>query len=216
MPDVPYSVSIRGAWCRGLVFAIVLFAGRANAYDVDNTLDPSAWPDGFSGGDYYSYPGYGALGYLDPGYAFSLATGYANPAYDAGGYGSQGFGGSGYGYPAYGRPGYGPDDRGNYAPSYGESDTVPAVNRQYIRQLEERVRKLEKANEQTLPPYSERYTPSVFSTPNPGNQPAYTAPGAGYAGQPGRQGSGSQASSNDEYPTYQPRYGGPPTYQFRQ
>lgn len=226
MLDVPYTLRIRGVWRSGLALAVLLFAGTVNAYDIDNTPDSSAWTDGYPVGEYYDYPGYGAMGYLDPGYAFSLATEYGSPVYDTGGYGARGYEGGYGGYPAYGLSGYGypvPGNgrgvRGRYAPPYGDSGSVPAANLEYIRQLEERVRKLEKANEQTneqtLPPYKGKYSQPVFP-PYPGNQSAYEAPGAGYPGQPGHRSPGSRAGGNGEYPIYQPRYGGPPTYQFRQ
>jgi hypothetical protein len=226
MLEVPYTLRIRGMWRNGLALAVLLFAGTVNAYDVDNTPESSAWTDEYPGGDHYDYPGYGALGYLDPGYAFSLATEYGSPAYDTSGYGAHGYGGDYGGYPAYGPSGYGypvPGNgrgvRGNYASPYGESGSIPAANLEYIRQLEERVRKLEKANqqtnEQTLPPYNGKYSQPAFS-PYPGNQSAYEAPGAGYPGLPAHRSSGTRAGGNGEYPTYQPRYGGPPTYQFRQ
>jgi hypothetical protein len=48
------------------------------------------------------------------------------------------------------------------------------------------------------------------------DQPTYEAPAAGMSGQPNYPGKASPRGSHSEYPTYQPSYQIPPTYQFRQ
>jgi hypothetical protein len=207
----------------GLAAAGLLLAGTASAYDFDNPVDPSASLDDDAGGDYYRFPGLGTSGYLDPGYAFSVAAGYGDPGYDIGGYGLRGNGVGGYGYPGgyglsgYGDPGYGYGlgARGYYTPSSGAPESAPAADRGYIRRLEERIRKLENANKQSLPPYGERYGTSALP-PYHGEQPGNEAPAASYFGQPQFKGAGSQGDSHTDYPTYQPTYAGQPTYQFRQ
>ncbi len=199
----------------------MLLAGTAGAYDVDNTVDPSAWQDGYGGGDYYRAPGYGGLGLADPGYAFSAAyDGYGYPGYGlrdydgGGGYGYSSHGFSGYGSPGYG--GYGPVTRSYYSPAYaGAPDSAAAADRAYIRQLEERIRKLENANKQSLPAYGEQLSSPALPAFNAA-QPVYEAPAAGQFGQPNYPGKASPRGSHSEYPTYQPSYQVPPTYQFRQ
>jgi len=209
----------------GLAAAGLLLAGTANAYDFGNPGDPYASPDDYAGGDYYRFPGIGTSGYLDPGYAFSVAAGYGDPGYDIGGYGRRDYGVGGYGYPGgyglsgYGDPSYGygsvPGARGYYAPPSGAPESAPAADRGYIRRLEERIRKLENANKQSLPAYGERNS-SPALPPYHGEQPGYKASAAGYFGQPEIKGASPQGGNHTDYPTYQPTYGGQPTYQFRQ
>ncbi|MGD2055354.1 MAG: hypothetical protein PVJ15_00995 [Gammaproteobacteria bacterium] len=216
--------------CSGPVCAILLLAGPACAHDIDDTPGYSTWEGGYpgigySGTGYYGYPGYGAWGYIDPGYAASLGTISANPLYDIGGYGLYGLGWDGYGYPGYGLSGYGypgfdygpgPGAHGDYASPYSESGVSGSVDQRYIRQLEERIRKLEKAGKQSLKPYSERSSQWAVSPRYSDKQPAYQEPWSGYYGQSGNPWSRSWQDNQGEYPTYQPSYGGPPTYRFRQ
>jgi hypothetical protein len=204
----------------GLASAILLLAGAACADDVDNLLDPLG-QSGYTERGYYGYPGYGALGYLDPGYAFVLATGYGNPLYDAGGNDWRGNDGAGDTYPGYGRSGYensgygyGPDSRGYYASSYSDPGASRAADQRHIRQLEERIRKLEQASQQPLPPYREASSQTTFTFP--ASKSTYEAPTADNEGESVYQWPGSRPAGHTEYPTYQPSYGSPPTYQFRQ
>ena len=198
-----------------MVAAGLLLAGNAGAYDFDDMMDPAVGPDGYGGGDYYRSPdpGYGGLGLLDPGYAFS--------AYDVYGYPGSGvpdyrWAGS-YGYPAYGSGyGYGPVTRSYSLPGYnGAPNPAAAADRAYIRQLEERIRKLENANKKSLSAYGERLNSSAWPSFNAA-QPAYEAPSAGQFGQPIYPGGASSRGSHSEYPVFQPSYGGPPIYKFRQ
>jgi hypothetical protein len=206
-----------------MVTGSMLLAGTAGAYDFENTADPSAWQDGYGGGDVYrsADPDYGGLGLLDPGYAFSAAyDGYGYPGYglrDYGGsgYGYPGHGFSGYGYPGYGS-GYGPITRSYSSPPYaGAPNSTAAADRAYIRQLEERIRKLENANKQSLPAFGEQLSSPALPAFNAA-PPVYEAPAAGQFGQPNYPGKSSPRGSHSEYPTYQPSYQVPPTYQFRQ
>jgi hypothetical protein len=226
MPGKPYTARNWKKVCSGLVVAGLLFAGTAGAYDFNDMEDSSAGQDGYGGGDYYRSPdpgNYGGLGLLDPGYAFSAYDVYGYPGSGvrdyggAGGYGYPGNGYSGYGYPGYGAGyGYGPVTRSySLPPSAGVPNSSAAADRAYIRQLEERIRKLENANKQSLPAYGERLNGSGWPSFNAG-QPAYQAPATGQFGQPNYPATGPSRGSHSEYPTFQPSYGGPPTYQFRQ
>ena len=221
MSEEPFTVRNR-LMSYGLAAAGLLLAGTASAYDFGNPVDSAASPDDYAGGDYYRFPGIGTSGYLDPGYAFSATEGHGYPGYDIGGYGLRGNGSGGYGYPGYGLSGYGDTGygsvlgaRGYYAPRSGAPDSAPAADRNYIRRLEERIRKLENANKQSLPAYGVRYDNSPLPPYN-GGHPGYEAPAAGYFGQPEIKGANPQGGNHTDYPTYQPTYGGQPTYQFRQ
>jgi hypothetical protein len=207
----------------GMVAAGLLLAGTAAAYDVNDMADPSAWQEGYGGGDSYpaNDPDYGGLQLLDPGYAFSAYDVYGYPGSGvrdyggAGGYGYPGQGFSGYGYPGLGS-GYGPITRSYSSPPYsGAPNSTVASDRAYMRQLEERIQKLEDANKQSLPAYGGRSNNPAMSSFSTG-QPVYEAPAAGQFGRPNYPGAGSPRGSYSEYPTFQPSYGGPPTYQFRQ
>ena len=223
MPGKSYTARNWITVCRGLVAAGVLLAGSTGAYGFDDMTDPTTWQYGYGNGDSYpaSDPDYGGLRLLDPGYAFSVYDVYGYPGSGArdyggsGGYGYPGQGYSGYGYPDAGS-GYGPITRSYSLPAYGgEPHTSAAADRAYIRQLEERIRKLENASKQSLPAYGERpNSPAMSSFSAP--QPAYEAPAAGQFGQPGYPGTASPRGGYSEYPTFQPSYGGPPTYRFRQ
>jgi hypothetical protein len=222
MSDEPYTVRNRMLCCGGLVCAVLLPPGTACAGDADETLGPSTWQGSYKGSEYYDYPGYSSFGYLDPGYAFTLATMPGNPGYDVGGYGMRGYGRGGYGYPGFGVSdygysgyGYGLGASGYYASSCNDSDAARAADQRYIRQLEERIRELEKANQRSLPSCGERSGYSAFS-PYPGNQPAHKTPWSWYTGQPANQSPWSQPEGYSEYPTYQPSYGVQPTYRFSQ
>lgn len=232
MSDEPYTVRNRMLWCGVLVYAVLFPAGTACAGDADDTLGPSTWQGGYTGSEYYDHPGYSSFGYLDPGYAFTLATMPGIPGYDIGGYGMHGYRSGGYGYPGYEQPGYGyprfgmsdygysgygygTGASGYYAPSFNDSDAARAADQRYIRQLEERIRELEKANQRSLSSCGERSGYSAFS-PYPGNQPAHKTQWSWYAGQPANQSPWSQPESFSEYPTYQPSYGVQPTYRFSQ
>jgi hypothetical protein len=218
----PYAVPIRVTYCGGLAWLAWLLAGAALVSHADDMPDSSAWRGDDPGSGYYGYSGYGAQGYLDPGYALTLGTMSTRPLYDTGGYGLYGHGWGGYGYPGYGTSGYGypgygygPGAYDDYMPPSSASADSRALDQRYIRQLEERIRKLEKASQGSLPSYSERSSQWAVS-PYPGKQPSFEAPGAGYAGQSGNPWSGAWQDSQGEYPTYQPSYGGPPAYRFRQ
>jgi predicted nucleic acid-binding Zn ribbon protein len=209
--------------CSGPACAALLLSGAAVVVHADDTPDSSAWPADDSGRGYYGYSDYGVPGYLDPGYAATLGTINTGPLYGIGGYGLYGHGWGGYGYPGYGLSGYGYPGYGygigaydNYASRYGESAASRAVDQRYIRQLEERIRKLEKASREPRPFYGARASQWTLST-YPGNQPSFGAPEGGYAGQSsGNPWSRSWQDSQGEYPTYQPSYGSPPAYRFRQ
>jgi hypothetical protein len=221
MSGKPYTAG-NWKWVSGaLVLAALLLADSAGAYDFDDMADPATTLDGYGGGDSYpsSDPDYGGLRLLDPGYAFSVYDIYGYPGSGmpdyggAGGYGYPGNGLSGYGNPGYG---YGPITRGYASPSYpGARNSTAAADRAYIRQLEERIRKLETASKQSLPPYGERANTPAWPSYSAG-QPTYEAPAAGQFGQPAHTAGGSPRGGYSEYPTFQPSYGGPPTYQFRQ
>jgi hypothetical protein len=205
----------------------LLLAGTAGAYDFDDMADPSAWPDGYGGGDYYRAPDpdYGGLRLLDPGYAFSAYDVYGYPGSGVrdyggtGGYGYPGHGLSGYGYPGYGYgygSGYGPITRSYSSPSSaGAPNSAAAAERDYIRRLEERIRKLENANKESLPSFGEGSNSPASPSFN-AVMPAYEPPAAGQFGQPNYPGTGSTYGSHTEYPTFQPSYGGTPAYRFRQ
>jgi hypothetical protein len=213
--------------CGGMVASGLLLAGTAGAYDVDGMADSAAWQNGYGGMDSYpsSDPDYGGLRLLDPGYAFSAYDVYGYPGSGvrdyggAGGYGYPDHGVSGFGYPGYGSgygSGYGPITRSYSSPPYSGAPNSSAVaDRAYIRQLEERIRKLENANKQSLPAYGERSNSPAMTSFSTG-QPAYQAPAVGQFGQPNYPGAVSPHGGYSEYPTYQPSYGGPPTYRFRQ
>ena len=199
-----------------------LQSGTAVADPADDTLGTSAWTRDYLASGYYGYPGYGTLGDLDPGYAASLGTLHGLPFPDTGGYGLHGLGWGGYGYSGYGLYGYGYPGYGygtgayDYpAGPYGESASARDADRRYIRQLEERIRKLEKASREPQPFYGGRSGQWVFS-PSTGKQPAYQAPAAGYSGQSGNPWLDSLRKSQGEYPTYQPNYGASPAYRFGQ
>ena len=207
----------------GIIAAGLLLSGTAAAHDVSDMADPSAWQEGYGSEDSYpaNDPDYGGLRLLDPGYAFSAYDVYGYPGSGmrdyggAGGYGYPVQGYSDYGYPGYGSL-YGPITRGYTSPSYsGAPNSSAAADRAYIRQLEERIRKLEEANKQSLPAYDERPKNPAMSSFSTG-QPVYQAPAAGQFGRPNYPGAGSPRGSYSEYPTFQPSYGAPPTYQFRQ
>jgi hypothetical protein len=208
-----------------MAMAVLLFAGTAGAYDFDDIRDPAAWQDSYRGGDFYpsSDPVYGGLRLLDPGYAFSAYDVYGYPGSgvrDVGGVGGYGYPGqafSGYGYPGYGYGSdYGPITRSYSLPSYADvPNSSAAADRAYIKQLEERIRKLENANKQSMPAYVERSNNPAMSSFS-ADQPAFVAPAAGQFGQPTYPGTGSSRGSHSEYPTFQPSFGGPPTYRFRQ
>jgi hypothetical protein len=207
---------VRGAW----LLSALLVAGSAGGYGLGEKVDPDTTPGGYGGGDAYMFndPDYGGPRLLDPGYAFSV--------YDVYGYPGSGFrdygwpGNNGYsGYGGYTDYGYGTATR-SYAfpPSYGSGapNSSVAADRAYIRQLEERIRKLELANkQQQLPPYGVRPNPQSWPSFSP-TQPGYEPPAAGrFKQQPAYPGNGSAYGGHSEYPTFQPSYGGPPTYQFR-
>jgi hypothetical protein len=220
MSEKPYTARNGKRVYRGLVAAGLLLAGTAGAYDVDNMVDPSAWLDGYAGGDDYRFPPSGGLGFADPGYAFTAVyDGYGYPGYGLRDYGGSGYDYSGHGYSGYGNPGYGgygPVTRGYYSPAYpGAPDSTAAADRAYIRQLEERIRKLENANKQSLPAFGEQLSSPALPSFNAA-QPVYEAPAAGQFGQPNYPGKASPRGSHSEYPTYQPSYGSQPMYQFRQ
>jgi hypothetical protein len=215
-----------------MAVAGLLLAGSAGAHDFDQMADPSVEQDGYDGGDYYLAPDpdYGGLGLLDPGYAFSAYDMYGYPGSGvrdyggAGGYGYPDRGYSGYGYPGYGTgygygsgSGYGPVTRSYSLPAHtGTPNSVVAADRAYIRQLEERIRKLENAvNKQSLPAYGERLNSSAWPSSNAA-QPLYKAPAAGQFGQPTYPLAESSRGSHSEYPVFQPSYGGTPMYRFRQ
>lgn len=194
-----------------------LLAGSASAYDFDDTTnDAATTPDGYGGRGVYlsDDPDYGGLRLLDPGYAFSLYDVYGYPDAGVRDYGWNG----NYGYPGYGDyGGYGPVTRGYSSPSYDTAPNPAAANRAYIRQLEERIRKLELANKQRqLPPYGERPNPQSWPSFTPA-QPGHAPPAAGQFGQQPAYPTGGSADygGHSEYPTFQPSYGVPPTYQFR-
>jgi hypothetical protein len=224
MMEKPYTARNWKRVCSGMAAVAMLLAGTAGAYDVDEMADPSAWPDGYGGGDYYrsADPEYGGLGLLDPGYAFSAYDVYGFPGSGvrdfggAGGYGYPGHGVSGYGYPGYGYgSGYGPITRSYSLPPYASVPNSAAAERAYIRQMEQRIRKLENANKQSLPAYGDRLNNPAMTSFSTG-QPAYEAPAAGQYGQPNYPATGSPRGNHPEYPTFQPSYGGQPTYRFRQ
>lgn len=206
----------RGTW----LLSALLVAGSAGGYGLGEKVNPDTAPDGYGVGDAYLFndPDYGGLRLLDPGYAFSVYDVYGYPGSGFRDYGWPGnYGNSGYGgYPDYG---YGSATR-SYAfpPSYsgGVPNSSAAADRAYIRQLEERIRKLELANQQQqLPPYGVRPNVQSWTSFSP-NQPGYEPPAAGQFGQrPARSGGGAGYGSHPDYPIFQPSYGGPPTYQFR-
>jgi len=221
-----------------MAVAGLLLAGSAGAYDFNDMAGTSLGQDGYGGGDYYLAPDpdYGGLGLLDPGYAFSAYDMYGYPGSGvrdyggAGGYGYPDRGYSGYGYPGYGTgygygsgsgsgsgSGYGPVTRSYSLPAYtGTPNSAVAADRAYIRQLEERIRKLENAvNKQSLPAYGERLNSSAWPSSNAA-QPLYKAPAAGQFGQPTYPPAESSRGSHSEYPVFQPSYGGTPMYRFRQ
>jgi hypothetical protein len=212
MSEKPYTARNWKWVFSGMVTAGLLLAGTAFAYDFDGMADSSAWQDGYGGGDYPANdPDYGGLRLLDPGYAFSVYDVYGYPGSGVRDYGGAG----GYGYPGYGSS-YGPITRSYSSPAYtGAADSTAAADRAYIRQLEERIRKLENANKQSLPFYGQRSNNPAMSSFSAG-QPAYEAPAAGQFGQSTYPATGSPAGSSSEYPTYQPSYGSPPMYRFRQ
>jgi len=213
-----------------MAVAGLLLAGSAGAYAFDDLAGTSLEQDGYGAGDYYLVPDpdYGGLGLLDPGYAFSAYDMYGYPGSGvrdyggAGGYGYPDRGYSGYGYPGYGTgyghgSGYGPVTRSYSLPPYtGTANSVVAADRVYIRQLEERIRKLEKAvNKQSLPAYGERLNSSAWPSSNAA-QPLYKAPATGQFGQPTYPPAESSRGSHSEYPVFQPSYGGTPMYRFGQ
>jgi len=230
MSETPYSIRNWERVCRGTAVAGLLLAGSAGAYDFDDMAGPSPGQDGYGGEDYYLAPDpdYGGLGLLDPGYAFSAYDVYGYPGTGvrdyggAGGYGYPDRGYSGYGYQGYGSghgygSGYGPVARSYSLPAYtGTPNSAVAADRAYIRQLEERIRKLESAaNKQSLPPYGERLNSPAWSSSDAA-QPVYKAPAVGQFGQPAYPAAASSRGSHSEYPVFQPSYGGPPAYRFRQ
>jgi hypothetical protein len=228
MTEKPYSVRNWKRVCSGMAAGLLL-AGSAGAYDFDDMAEPSVVQEGYGGGDYYLAPDpdYGGLGLLDPGYAFSAYDVYGYPGSGVrdyggvGGYGYPGRGFSSYGYPGYGTghgygSGYGPVTRSYSLPAYtGTPNDVVAADRAYIRQLEERIRKLENANKQSLPAYAERLNSPAWPSSNAA-QPVYKAPAAGQVGQPAYPPAASSRGSHSEYPVFKPSYGGAPTYRFRQ
>jgi hypothetical protein len=232
MSEKPYTVQNWKRVCSGVVASGLLLAGSAGAYDFDDIADPYVGLDGYGGRDYDRSPdlGYGGLGLLDPGYAFSAYDVYGYPGSGvrdygaAGGYGYPYHGYSGYGYPGfstgYGAPyGYGPVTRSYALPANTgvPGSAAEAADRAYIRQLEQRIRKLENANKQSLPAYGERSSsPSPVWPSSNGTRSAYQAPATGQFGKPNYPGAGSSRGSHPEYPVFQPSYGGPPTYKFRQ
>jgi hypothetical protein len=213
MPEEPYTSRNWKRVCSAMMAAGLLLAGAAGAYDVDDMADPSAWQYRYGGAASYpaNDPDYGGLRLLDPGYAFSVYDVYGYPGSGVRDYGGAG----GYGYPAHGS-GYGPIARSYSLPAYGDAlNSAAAAERVYIRQLEERIRKLEAANKQSLPAYGERSNSPVMSSFSTA-QPAYVAPAASQFGQPNYPGTASPHGGYSEYPTFQPSYGGPPMYRFRQ
>jgi hypothetical protein len=218
MPEKPYTARNWKRGCSGLAAAVLLFAGAAGAYDGDTTVDSGAWLDGYGLGDPYRSPGpdYGALGLVDPGYAFSPYDVYGYTGYGVRDYGGGGYGYSGHGFSDYPYPGYGSVTRRYYSPAYaGAPDATAAADRRYIRRLEERIRKLENANQQSQPAFGERLTSPVSPSFN-AVLPAYEAPAAGQPGKSSYPGTGSPQGGYSEYPTFQPSYGGQPTYRFGQ
>ena len=110
----------------------------------------------------------------------------------------------------------GPVTRSYSLPAHaGAPNSVVAADRAYIRQLEERIRKLENANKQSLPAYGERLNGSSWPSSNAA-QSVYKTPAAGQFGQPTYPAAASSRGSHSEYPVFQPSYGGPPMYRFRQ
>ena len=230
MSETPYLIRNWNRVCGGTAVAGLLLVGSAGAYDFDGMAGPSLEQDGYGGANYYlaTDPGYGGLGLLDPGYAFSAYDVYGYPGSGvrdyggAGGYGYPDRGYSGYGYPGYGTgygygSGYGPVTRSYSLPAYtGTPNSVVAADRAYIRQLEERIRKLENAaNKQSLPAYGERLNSPAWPSSNAA-QPVYKTPAAGQFGQPAYPPAASSRGTPSEYPVFQPSYDGPPTYRFRQ
>lgn len=204
-----------GAW----LLSVLLLTGNAGAYDFEEPTEPAVTPESYGGWDVYPSddPDNGGLRLLDPGYAFSVYDIYGYPGAglrDDRWAGSYGYPGD-RGYPGYG---YGPGTRSasSYPPYGGTPNSGVAADRAYIRQLEERVRKLELANKQRqLPPYVGSPNTPSWPSLNPG-QPGYEPPAAGQFGQqPAYSGSRSGYGGQSDYPTFQPSYGGPPTYQFR-
>jgi hypothetical protein len=206
----------------------LLLAGSAGAYDIDDMADPAMKQFGYGGGYYLPPdPDYGGLELLDPGYAFSAYDVYGYPGSGvrdyggAGGYGYPDRGYSGYGYPGYGAgygygSGYGPITQSYSLPAYsGTPNAAAAADRAYIRQLEERIRKLENANKQSLPPYGERSNSPSWSSSSAA-QPMSKVPAASQFGQPTYPPAASSRGSHSEYPVFQPSYGGTPMYRFRQ
>jgi hypothetical protein len=223
MLDKPVTVRNWKQVLTGLVAAGLLLVDTAAAYDAYDMADPSAWQEGYGSGDSYlaNDPDYGGLRLLDPGYAFSAYDVYGYPGSGVrdyggtGGYGYPGQGLYGYGYPGYGSL-YGPVTRSYSSTPYsGAPNSVVAADRAYIRQLEERIRKLEEANKQSLPAYGERSNNPAMTSFSAG-QPVYEAPAAGQVVRPNYPVAGSSHGNYSEYPTFQPSYAGPPTYKFRQ
>lgn len=223
MSEIPYPIRSWKRVYRGIAAVGLMLAGSAGAYDFDDMAGHSLEQDAYDGGDYYLAPDpdYGGLGLLDPGYAFSAYDVYGYPGSGvrdfggAGGYGYPDRGYSGYGYPGYGS-GYGPVTRSYSLPAYdGTSNSAVAADRAYIRQLEERIRKLENANKQSLPAYGDRLNSPAWPSSSAA-QPVYKAPVAGQFGQPAYPAAASPRGTHSEYPVFQPSYGGPPTYRFRQ
>ena len=222
MSEKPYSVPNWKRVCNGMAAVGLLLAGKAGAYDFGDLADPSLEQNFSGGGDYYLAPDpyYGGLELLDPGYAFSAYDLYGYPGSGVRDYGGAG----GYGYPGYGTgygygsgSGYGPVTRSYSLPAYtGTPNSVVAADRAYIRQLEERIRKLENAaNKQSLPAYGERLNSPAWPSSNAA-QPVYKTPAAGQFGQPAYPPAASSRGTHSEYPVFQPSYDGPPTYRFRQ
>jgi hypothetical protein len=205
---------VRGAW----LLSALLMTGSAGGYGLGEKVDPGATLDGYGDPYMFSDPDYGGLRLLDPGYAFSAYDVYGYPGSGFRDFGRPGnYGYSGYGsYPDYG---YGSATRSPaFPPSYGGGAPSSGVasDRAYIRQLEERIRKLELANkQQQLPPYGVRPNPQAWPSFSP-TQPGYEPKAAGQFGQrPAHSGGGAGYGNHSDYPIFQPSYGGPPTYQFR-
>ena len=128
----------------GLIFVQKTLAAGFNPM---NMMNPSKWLGGGNRDRYDDYdrygPGYG--GYYGPGY------GAYGPGY-GGGYYGPGYGGYGPGY-GYGAPGYGYAPAPAYtAPTYSTPATSDSSKDEQIRELQERIQRLERSQSQAPAP----------------------------------------------------------------